>query len=158
MLVTAVLSGVILVLLVTLIVTATRYSGQRKSLFDMIERLDTDLRETNKEKNRIESNNNLDLFKQQNQIHANYEKAYNKLITDYVNELNKYKFPNSNTLKYMQKISMEGSYCYFNYIDAGYVYLTNPEYCKQFGEAGKKVNIIQFEEGLKACTIVLLKD
>lgn len=158
MLVTAVLSGVILVLLVTLIITATRYSGQRKSLFDMIERLDTDLREALDKNIEIEKSNHSYVFEQMNQIHSNYEKDYNKLITDQVNELNKYKFPNSYTLKYMQKISMEGSYCYFNYIDAGYVYLTNPEYCKQFGEAGKQVNIIQFEEGLKACTIVLLKD
>jgi len=156
MLVTAVLSGVILVLLVTLIITATIYSGQRKSLFDMIDRLDKDNQKQEYVISKIEGSDEFwkSLLKES---HACFEKMQEK-ANDYLNELNKYKFPNSNTLKYMQKISMEGSCCYFNYIDAGYVYLTNPEYCKQFGQAGKKVNIIQFEEGLKACTIVLLKD
>lgn len=156
MLVTAILSGIVLFLLVTLIIMATRYSGQRKSLFDMIDRLDQDNQKKEYVISKIERTDELwkTLHKE---LHACFEKAQEK-GNDYLNELNKYKFPESNALKYMQKISMEGSYCYFNYIDAGYVYLTNPEYCKQFGEAGRKISIVKFEEGLKACTILLVKD
>lgn len=154
MLVTAVLSGVIFVLLVTLIISATRHSGQRKSLFDMIDRLDKDNQKYEYTISKIEGSDEFwkSLLKES---HTLFEKMQEK-ANDYLNELNKYRFPNSNALKYMQKISMEGSDCYFNYINAGYVYLTNPEYCKQYGEAGRKINIIQFEEGLKAAKIALI--